>query len=207
MACRMNFSSLGITYRRYGLNGEVVNLHQIGIAIESALTYRTAMTRKLPWVLNIILASGMLGGLVWFATLDTDTDDKTPKPTTTTTTKPPRLEAVVSPGPHATQMKRIADDFDLEIYVTGDQREQKWELGIVQSISGPTNVMSVKYSEGTEILQEAAGCDGDMEEMDDDYLATLLDPGDIILWSRLGGDFAICRDEIKLIDERGKNQE
>jgi hypothetical protein len=40
------------------------------------------------------------------------------------------------------------------------------------------------------------------EDFPDDYLLTLLDPDDIILWSKDGDDHRLCMGEVRLIKER-----
>ena len=120
--------------------------------------------------------------------------------TTTTTTKPEpefKVTDLVPPGPNQKKLLIHIDEVDMSAYLT--KEFEGWRVGLVDTIVS-NNTMKVTVSEYTDVFYEG-GCHSE-NDLPDSYLKTLLDPGDVILYSTLGEDHELCIGEIRLIDER-----
>lgn len=148
------------------------------------------------WILNVVVITALcIVGYNFIAGDEPDEPEKS-APTTTTDPPPPSHEFVAD-GPNAERLRRLVDDLDLSAFLEGEYKG--WQVGLVGELKGDSfSMMTGAY---TDVFYASGGCDqGD--GVPEEYFLTLLDPGDVVMWSTEGDDTNLCRGEVLLVEEK-----
>lgn len=79
--------------------------------------------------------------------------------------------------------------------------EDGWRVGVILAERGDDKwdwAASVLTDDGVRVIEAARTCDG-KGNSDADVLPLMIDPGDLVTWSKQGGDDRVCTDELDII--------